>query len=67
MKGNIIYKKIISGREPKYADFPEELHPDIQSFLIKQDIKSLYIHQAEAFFQCCKWEECSDHNTDSQW
>ena len=49
MKGNIIYKKIIPGREPKYADFPEELHPDIQSFLIKQDIKFLYIHQAEAF------------------
>ena len=49
MRGNIIYKKIIPGREPKYADFPEELHPDIQSFLIKQDIKSLYIHQAETF------------------
>ena len=49
MKGNIIYKKIIPGKEPEYAGFPEELHPDIQSFLIKQDIKSLYIHQAEAF------------------
>ena len=49
MKGNIIYKKIIPGKEPEYAGFPEELHPDIQSFLIKQDIKFLYIHQAEAF------------------
>ena len=49
MKGNIIYKKIIPGKEPEYAGFPEELHPDIQSFLINQDIKSLYIHQAEAF------------------
>lgn len=35
MKGNIIYKKIIPGKEPEYAGFPEELHPDIQSFLIK--------------------------------
>ena len=49
MKGNIIYKKIIPGKEPEYAGFPEKLHPDIQSFLIKQDIKFLYIHQAEAF------------------
>ena len=49
MKGNIIYKKIIPGKEPEYAGFPAKLHPDIQSFLIKQDIKFLYIHQAEAF------------------
>lgn len=49
MKGNIIYKKIIPEKAPIYAEFPENLHPDIQSFLVKQNIQSLYIHQAETF------------------
>ena len=49
MKGNIIYKKIIPEKTPIYADFPPDLHPDIQSFLAKQNIQSLYIHQAETF------------------
>ena len=49
MKGNIIYKKIIPEKAPIYAEFPSNLHPDIQSFLVKQNIQSLYIHQAETF------------------
>lgn len=49
MKGNIIYKKTIPEKAPIYAEFPSNLHPDIQSFLVKQNIQSLYIHQAETF------------------
>ncbi|MBU5480746.1 DEAD/DEAH box helicase [Blautia sp. MSJ-19] len=49
MKGTIIYKKIIPEKAPIYAEFPSNLHPDIQSFLVKQNIQSLYIHQAETF------------------
>ena len=49
MKGNIIYQKIIPEKEPIYAEFPPNLHPDIRSFLLKQNIQSLYIHQAETF------------------
>ena len=49
MKGNIIYKKTIPEKAPIYAEFPSNLHPDIQSFLVKQNIQSLYIHQAEIF------------------
>lgn len=51
MKGNIIYKKIIPEKSPIYAEFPPNLHPDIQSFLVKQNIQSLYIHQAETFYE----------------
>mgnify|MGYP004470682127 FL=1 len=43
MKGNIIYKKIIPEKAPIYAEFPSNLHPDIQSFLVKQNIQSLYV------------------------
>ena len=49
MKGNIIYKKTIPEKAPIYAEFPSNLHPDIQSFLVKQNIQFLYIHQAETF------------------
>ena len=49
MKGNIIYKKTIPEKALIYAEFPSNLHPDIQSFLVKQNIQSLYIHQAETF------------------
>ena len=42
MKGNIIYKKTIPEKASIYAEFPSNLHPDIQSFLVKQNIQSLY-------------------------
>ena len=56
MKGNIIYQKIIPEKSPIYADFPENLHPDIQNFLVKQNIQSLYIHQAETFCEAVNGE-----------
>lgn len=43
MKGNIIYKKTIPEKASIYAEFPSNLHPDIQSFLVKQNIQSLYV------------------------
>ena len=49
MKGNIIYTKTIPGKDPEYAPFPENLHPDIISFLDRQHIQTLYTHQAETF------------------
>ena len=42
----IIYRKTIPGREAEYAEFPEDLHPDIKEFLINQNINRLYTHQA---------------------
>ena len=49
MKGNIIYIKTIPGKNPEYVPFPENLHPDIISFLNRQHIQALYTHQAETF------------------
>ena len=45
----IIYRKTIPGRAAEYADFPENLHPDIKDFLVSRKIGQLYTHQAETY------------------
>lgn len=45
----IIYRKTIPGRAAEYADFPENLHPDIKEFLVSRKIGQLYTHQAETY------------------
>ena len=45
----IIEKKVLPRRKAIYSPFPEQLDPEIQNYLRKQDIEELYCHQAEMF------------------
>jgi DEAD/DEAH box helicase domain-containing protein len=41
--------QILPGRQPKWAEFPASLHPDLVHALKSSGIKTLYKHQLDAF------------------
>lgn len=49
IKELIIYSKIVSKREAKYVDFPENLSQGLVSYLMQNGVNQLYCHQAEMF------------------
>lgn len=51
-----IYTKTVPARAGEYADFPGDLLPEIGSYLEKQGISRLYIHQAEMFEKAASGE-----------
>lgn len=50
----IIFDKELPPREAKYADYPQELLPEIKEFLNSVGIAQLYSHQAEMFEAAAK-------------
>lgn len=46
---NVAHYKTIEGKNARYADFPEQLHPSIIKALASKGIQQLYSHQREAF------------------
>lgn len=46
---NVKYIHKIKSRNANYSDIPNILHDDIKSYLVKNNIKSLYCHQTEMF------------------
>lgn len=46
---NITHWQTIPPREPRYAPFPEMLHPKLREALGNRGIMGLYTHQADAF------------------
>jgi DEAD/DEAH box helicase domain-containing protein len=46
---HVTYWHTLPPREAQYADFPEDLHPDLAEALREKGIAHLYTHQADAF------------------
>ncbi len=44
-----VYLRLVPEKFASYAEFPERMQEDIQDYLRKQGIQSLYTHQAEMF------------------
>lgn len=54
---NISAWQIFPKRDPEYAGFPKNLDQKLKSYLLSQGIKSLYLHQYQA------WQEIQEgHN-----
>ena len=52
----IVFEKVTPGREADFADFPEEMLPEIRQFLEETGIRRLYSHQAEMFRRAAEGE-----------
>ncbi len=45
----LIYSRTLPARRAAYADYPQQMHPELKKFLADTGVAQLYTHQAEMF------------------